>query len=404
MIDLLADQFAAQVGGDVLGGANLLSRDDLADTRDEMRADPDIHRELARLWPELTAQQVLADLLASPERLRTATPTWSEADRRAVTRADDGRFASSDAPLLDELAELLGIDDAAERERERRRWRTEIEDAQGALDILTGSAPQDLEDELDPEILMAYDLVDADRLAQRHENTRRLTAAERAAGDRTWTYGHVIVDEAQELSPMAWRMVMRRVPNRWMTLVGDVAQTGAPAGTSNWQDVLGPYVARRWKLAELTVNYRTPAAIMELAHRVLAELDPEATPPRSVREGTDLPWADRVSADDLSAAVGRHVAAHPRPGTSAVLAPADLVASLQGWASADVTVSTVREAKGLEFDSVILVEPADILAESTRGRNDLYVALTRATQRVGIVHSAPLPDVLGDVPPYATRP
>ncbi len=64
----------------------------------------------------------------------------------------------------------------------------------------------------------------------------------------------------------------------------------------------------------------------------------------------------------------------------------------------------MREAKGLEFDSVILVEPADILAESTRGRNDLYVALTRATQRVGIVHSAPLPDVLGDVPPYATRP
>jgi len=250
---------------------------------------------------------------------------------------------------------------------------------------------------------MAYDLVDADRLAQRHENTRRLTAAERAAGDRTWTYGHVIVDEAQELSPMAWRMVMRRIPNRWMTLVGDVAQTGAPAGTSNWQDVLGPYVARRWKLTELTVNYRTPAAIMELAHRVLAELDPTATPPRSVREGTDAPWADLVSAEELSAAVGRHVAAHPRPGTSAVLAPAALVESLRDWASDDVTVSTVREAKGLEFDSVVLVEPAGILADSARGLNDLYVALTRATQRVGIVHSTPLPDVLGEVPPYSAR-
>nr|WP_308126539.1 ATP-binding domain-containing protein [Rhodococcus corynebacterioides] len=400
MIDLLADQFAAQVGGDVLGGANLLSREDLADTRDEMRADPDIARELARLWPELTAQQVLADLLASPERLRTATPTWSDDDRAAVARSDDGRFAPSDAPLLDELAELLGTDDAAERERERRRWRAEIEDAQGALDILTGSAPQDLEDELDPEILMAYDLVDADRLAQRHENTRRLTAAERAAGDRTWTYGHVIVDEAQELSPMAWRMVMRRIPNRWMTLVGDVAQTGAPAGTSNWQDVLGPYVARRWKLTELTVNYRTPAAIMELAHRVLAVLDPEATPPRPVRDGTEVPRADRVAPEDLVDAVGRHVAAHPRPGTSAVLAPLDLVESLQRWAGPDVTVCTVREAKGLEFDSVLLVEPAAIAADSARGLNDLYVALTRATQRVDIVHAAPLPDVLGVVPEY----
>ncbi|MQP31088.1 helicase, partial [Rhodococcus erythropolis] len=106
-----------------------------------------------------------------------------------------------------------------------------------------------------------------------------------------WTYGHVIVDEAQELSEMAWRMLMRRIPNRWMTLVGDTAQTGDPAGTSSWQKILEPYVAKRWKLTELTVNYRTPSEIMDVAHRVLEEIDPEQSVPRSVRDSGFAPWA-----------------------------------------------------------------------------------------------------------------
>lgn len=394
LINLLADQFAAMVGGDVLDGSNLLSRDDLSDIRDEMRENPELMTAVGSLWPELTPPDVLAGLFADRDRIDRATAGWSDADRDALERSDDGRFSAADAPLLDEIAELLGMDDAAEREREQRRWRAQIADAQGALDILTGSAPQDLEDELDPEILMAYDLIDADRLAQRQDSGRRLTTAERAAGDRTWTYGHVIVDEAQELTEMAWRMVMRRVPNRWMTLVGDVAQTGDPAGASSWQDVLGPYVAKRWKLTELTVNYRTPAAIMGLAQCVLSAIDPDATVPRSVRDNGEVPRAVRVDPTDVMSEVSARVDRHPRPGTSAVLAPAALLPSLGDLASESVVVSTVRDCKGLEFDSVLLVEPAAIVAESARGLNDLYVALTRATQRVDIVHSDDLPAVL----------
>ena len=87
------------------------------------------------------------------------------------------------------------------------------------------------------------------------------STAERAAADREWTYGHVIVDEAQELSAMAWRLVMRRCPTRSMTIVGDVAQTGDLAGAASWQDALAPFVAKRFKLEQLTVNYRTPAEI-----------------------------------------------------------------------------------------------------------------------------------------------
>ncbi|MEU4343805.1 ATP-binding domain-containing protein [Nocardia sp. NPDC023852] len=395
VIDALTDQLAQTMGGDLSGGPSLLSSTDLTEIRDEMRADQEIQSAIGRLWPILSPQEVLADLLAAPERLDRVATALDPADRAELVRPDNGAFSAADAPLLDELAELLGVDDAEERERARRRWRAQLAEAQDALDILTGSAPQDLEDELDPEILMAYDLIDASQLAERQDVRTRQTTAERAAGDRTWTYGHVIVDEAQELSEMAWRMVMRRVPNRWITVVGDVAQTGDPAGTSSWQRMLEPYVAARWKLTELTVNYRTPAEIMAVAADVLAAIDPTADAPRSVRETGTVPRAYRVAPGDVHAEVARLVAAESGPGTTAVIAPHALVARLDDLTGESVRVLTVHDVKGLEFDAVYLVEPQSILDESPRGLNDLYVALTRATQRLGVVHSAKLPDVLG---------
>ncbi|MGV9616003.1 HelD family protein [Nocardia xishanensis] len=394
VIDALTDQLAQTMGADLSGGPSLLSRTDLAEIRDEMKSDPEVQAAIGRLWPILSPQEVLTDLLADPQRLDRVAASLSPEDRAELVRADDGEFSAADAPLLDELAELLGVDDTEERERARRRWRTQLAEAQDALDILTGSAPQDLEDELDPEILMAYDLIDASQLAERQDVRARQTTAERAAGDRTWTYGHVIVDEAQELSEMAWRMVMRRIPNRWITVVGDVAQTGDPAGASSWQRMLEPYVAQRWKRTELTVNYRTPAEIMAVAAEVLAVIDPDAKAPRSVRATGNAPRAKRVGAAELPGAVESFVAAEQGPGTTAVIAPHPLVAELAELAGESVRVLTVHDVKGLEFDAVILVEPARILAESPRGMNDLYVALTRATQRLTVVHSEDLPEVL----------
>ena len=389
-IDGLAQQLAARLGENVVDGGSLLSRDDIADMRDEMKEDADVMSAIDALWPDLTPQQVLRDLLSSPERLLSAAPDLTAAERESLLRTERG-FSSADAPLLDELAELLGIDDAAEREQANRQWRNQIADAQGALDILTGSAPQDLEDELDPEILMAYDLIDASQLATRQDAGARLTTAERAASDRTWTYGHVIVDEAQELSDMAWRMVMRRIPNRWMTLVGDVAQTGDPAGTTSWAEVLEPYVAQRWKRTELTVNYRTPSEIMTIARDVLAAIDPVQSVPRSVRDSGNEPWAQYVTDDTLVPTVSDRLAEHPRPGISVVLVPHAMLEQFVHLRSDVVTVSTVKDAKGLEFDSVLIVEPSDIVTESPRGMGDLYVALTRATQRLGVVHARELP-------------
>ncbi|WP_067697697.1 HelD family protein [Nocardia jejuensis] len=395
VVDALTEQLALIIGGNPLGGRNLLSQTDLTEIRDEMRADADIQRAIAVLWPILTPQDVLAGLWADPKRLASAASHLSEADRAELHRPDNGECSDADAPLLDELAELLGVDDTEERERARRRWRAQLAEAQDALDILTGSAPQDLEDELDPELLMAYDLIDAGQLAERQQVRTSQTTAERAAGDRTWTYGHVIVDEAQELSEMAWRMVMRRIPNRWITAVGDVAQTGDPAGASSWQQVLEPYVAKRWKLTELTVNYRTPAEIMAIAGDVLAEIDPGAVIPRSVRDSGFAPRAVRVPEPELAAEVGRLVAEEAtHPGTTAVIVPHDLVAELSHPTGDSARVLTVHEVKGLEFDAVILVEPHRILTESPRGANDLYVALTRSTQRLTVAHTRDLPAVL----------
>ena len=180
-------------------------------------------------------------------------------------------------PLLDEAAELLGEDDRAKPAERDRRRRLQEAYAQGVLDIIGR------DDDDDPEILMGADVVDASVLAARYEDEENLTPAERAAADRTWAFGHVIVDEAQELSEMAWRMLMRRVPVKSMTIVGDVAQTGDLAGLPSWDQALAPYVKDRWRLAELTINYRTPAEIMDVAADVLAGIDPALEAPRSVR-------------------------------------------------------------------------------------------------------------------------
>ena len=125
------------------------------------------------------------------------------------------------------------------------------------------------------------------------------TIAERAAADRTWQFGHVIVDEAQELSPMEWRMVMRRCRRRSMTVVGDLAQAGSDAGVRSWAELLDQYAPGRWRTAELTVNYRTPAEIMAVAADVLAAIDPAAAPPVSARSTGVVPWSQAVPADQF---------------------------------------------------------------------------------------------------------
>ncbi|GAA4561545.1 AAA family ATPase [Micromonospora coerulea] len=406
IVHALAAQVAERIGADPLGGENLLSEADLAEIRRELREEPEVRAVLDELWPVLTPQRLLADLYAAPDRIATAAPMLTEAERASLHR-EPGGWTPADVPLLDEAAELLGEDERAATARRERIRAFEREYAEGVLEIWRGSRSIDVEDEADGgEILGVTDLIDADRLSERQEESERLTTAQRAAADRSWAFGHVIVDEAQELSPMAWRLLMRRCPSRSMTIVGDVAQTGALAGTPSWQEALEPYVARRWRLEELTVSYRTPAEIMAVAAEVLAEIDPALRPPRSVRASGLPPWDRTVEPDRLAVELVEATtreASGLDDGRLGVIVPAGRVAELGAAVTAAlpeaavgeqpelenrVVVLTVGQAKGLEFDSVLVVDPERIVAESPRGHSDLYVALTRATQRLGILRPA----------------
>jgi DNA helicase IV len=397
ILDALARQYADRIGSDPLGGANLLDPEDLADIKRELGEDPAVQEALDWLWPMVTPEELLEDLFASKENLESAAPKLTQHERDLLLR-EPGGWTPADAALLDEAADLLGVDDTAAKATEALRRQEEIDYASGVLDIL------DLQDEADPEILMASDLIDARRLAGRHEDNDYRTAAERAAADREWTFGHVIVDEAQELSAMAWRVLMRRCPSRSMTLVGDVAQTGDPAGTTSWDTVLSPYVEDRWKMERLTVNYRTPSEIMAVAADVL---DPSLEAPQSVRDAGVEPWHAHVP--DLAARLGEIIAkeaAAVGDGRLGVIVPAGRLAEFAEPGTdvdleSQVAILTVWQAKGLEFDSVLVVDPAAILAESPRGSNDLYVALTRATQRLGVIHPGELPASLSRLAPAA---
>ncbi|MEV4088728.1 ATP-binding domain-containing protein, partial [Nonomuraea fuscirosea] len=366
--------------------------------------EPEVHRALDELWPDLTPQRLVAELLASPETLWAASPPGL--DWQLLTRPVEAEWTDGDVPLLDEAAELLGEDDSARRVAARLAEEEQAEELLYASEVLTttGLAEAGVFDR-------------ADVLAERHaDDGTGLTTADRAVADRTWAYGHVIVDEAQELSPMAWRAVMRRCPTRSMTIVGDIAQTGSAAGARSWEEVLDPYVAGRWRQERLSVNYRTPVELMAVAARVLATIDPALRAPDSVREVDARPWAAPLTAlpalvkaetdeggkvavvvpDALLATLGEQVAAAV-PGT-VVVSPGAARAKGAEALDAPVAVMSVTDAKGLEFDSVVVAEPDLIAAQSPRGPSDLYVALTRATQRLGVVHERPLSPALRDLP------
>ncbi|MFC6080256.1 HelD family protein [Sphaerisporangium aureirubrum] len=374
-----------------------LDAEDLRYARAALWAQPSVRRALDELWPPLTPERLIADLLTDPALLYPAAASGPlrEEEIQALLRPPGAPWTPGDVPLLDEAAELLGEDDAAGRAaaRDAVRARREAELYAGEVLTITGVAETTL--------------VEVDELADRNAyDGEALTTADRAARDRRWSYGHVIVDEAQELSAMAWRMVMRRIPARSLTVVGDIAQTGSAAGARSWGEMLDPYVKGRWREARLLVNYRTPAQIMAVATDVLRSVAPAEEPPISVRDGAAPPRALRVPGAGLPSVLPPLVEAELTAigdGRLAVLTPdarhREIAVLLPGAAStlspdaldSPAVVLTVTQAKGLEFDSVIVVAPEQILTQSPKGPQDLYVALTRPTQRLTVLHETPLP-------------
>ncbi|HKI92898.1 MAG TPA: ATP-binding domain-containing protein [Gaiellaceae bacterium] len=213
-------------------------------------------------------------------------------------------------------------------------------------------------------------------------------------------YGHVIVDEAQDLSPMQLLAISRRAVDGSLTILGDVAQATGPVVYRSWQE-LAPYLPEDVEVTieELRHAYRVPAEIMKLALPLLDRIAPDVEPPLAYRQGGEEPRLVRVAEEELLAVAVREAAAlGERDGLLAVIVPRALagdVPAAEAFDEAAIPVLTPRQAKGLEFDHVVVVEPAAIAEDGEQGLRELYVALTRPTKTLVVVHARPLPEGLG---------
>lgn len=370
---------------------NSIDDSDEAMLREDVRSSEDARVALNSAWLPLTPQKLLRDIYARPQWLESLTPDWSSDERALLLRERSAAFTVSDVPLLDEAAELLGeveIENAALRREEKLQRKRDVENAEQAIENMGVGG-----------------IVNAERLAAGFADYADAgTTAERAAADRTWAYGHIVVDEAQELSPMQWRVLLRKAPSRSFTIVGDIAQAAAASASETWRHALAPLIGQReegdrWRGEELTVNYRTPSQIAAAAEAMAIAHGLPVTRSVSVRESE---WPIE-SLEDVDAAVRL---ALDVGGTVAVIAPRRRLSALHdvlvtsfgdrvGFGadslSSDITVLSAQEAKGLEFDSVVIIDPTAIIAESERGAAALYVAMTRPTQRLVFAEASELP-------------
>ncbi len=331
--------------------------------------DPAVRRTLNLMWLPISPERLVHLLLTDPAALKQASNgILTAAERRALTAVNESDWSVDDVPLLDEAAHVLG-DYAPPRPRRS----AESDDGMSELSV-------------------------SDPFA----SVLTTTVAERALEDREWIYGHVVVDEAQELSTMAWHCVARRSSRRSMTIVGDLQQTTHPAGARDWDEALRG-IGGTVSLHTLTVTYRITKQTAATAVEWLTRAGGHAPLLQPIRDGEP---ADLITCaePDLAASILAFVG--DAEGRACVVLPdltyARLSRELRGvsdeFGSGDaaldspIAVLTARETKGLEFDTVIVVDPDAISAQAARG-SDIYVACTRATKRLALV--AFLPPELG---------
>ncbi len=335
------------------------SRDEVTvnQVKESVRHLDEVRVAFERMWPVLTPAQLLHDLFGSRALLKLAAADrlteaeWSSLYRARSADVAEVRWSDADVALLDEAREALG--------------------------------------------------------------PRPVKNGKNDETDEIRTYGHIVIDEVQDLTPMQLRMAARRSLNGSMTIVGDLAQATGPLAPASWHEVLEHLPDRKGsRIVGLSIGYRIPGGIMELATRVMMAATPELRAPTSVREGGDPPvfvssTPERLDADIIDQV--RELLDDVGDGNVAVVVPDvmtdDVAAALHragiehsratrtGLEGA-VSVVPVSVVKGLELDGVVVVEPAAIVEAEAQGLRALYVALTRSTKRLSIVHTQPLPPVL----------
>ena len=368
---------------------------------DEVVFSRDARREINLRWLPSSPVQLLERLYARPRLLAMCAPELSPEEIEEVRRPKGSPITAADIPILDELAECLGP------------FRTDFEKRQRAAAQARDAELSEYVKETMSSMNLGGGIVNLEQLTERAAGSGpQSSLADRASSDRTWTYGHIVVDEAQELSPMQWEMLARRCPTRSMTVVGDLDQRpdGSPAG--GWTGVLGR-LGSSARIENLTVSYRTPATILRSAGRTLAAAGVSVLPVEAARDLPDCLAFTAIEADGREGAVVRSAKElrawldaeyGPGEGTLAVIVPAGLRDGVAEALAGDpelaecvkadsagltrISVLSAIEAKGLEYDAVVLVEPSSVLAE---GPGNLYVAMTRPTRRLDVLYSGELP-------------
>lgn len=394
LMELLAGRLIVEAG-DASSTADI-DPDDLRTWISEIRDSVDARRAINLAWMPTQAPAFLRKLWSRPDLLaqanRKAGTPLSVEDLSLLYRAQDEPLTISDIPLIDELEELLGTLDLASAQKRRAEEQREKEERERANEALKATG-------------LGGGIVTADMLMRQTQEAPSLRPlAERARADRSWTYGHIVIDEAQDLSPMAWRCLLRRCPSRSMTVVGDLDQKRGHRRPNSWKQALGPAARAFSEEFVLSISYRTPRALTRIAQAVMAQHGtPVLYPMEAVRDVPDCYQVSHTHKDTLKECVSQIVSAMEErldreegegKGRICVIVP-DAQAQLwhadeSGASALDQRVSylTAAGSKGLEFDSVVVVEPGAILDQ---GSGDLFVALTRATHDLHAVTTTQLP-------------
>lgn len=393
-------ELIAELGGQI-ARAKKLHLDDNPWIRAEVVDSRDARREINLRWMPAKASEFLARLFSQPHLLAQVAPELSDAERALLHRPSGAPLTVEDIPLIDILESLLGSFESAFTSRKSEQADTSF--AERTIETMN----------------VGGGIVSASMLAARFaDRGGYVPLAERAAADREWTYGHVIVDEAQELSPLAWAMLIERCPSHSFTIVGDLDQRrgGAPAG--GWAELLGG-LALSLHEEVLSISYRTPHEVLSYARAVMeamgvqvAQLEGAREIPGSVTITALSPTNRDAHVDALCAAVENGLALMDAQygkleGQLALIAPEPLAAQLTALindslregsnsasndaasrlgellGSARVSVMTPAQSKGLEYDVVVVAYPEDMRSQP----GDLYVALTRCTRSLTVVTS-----------------
>lgn len=383
-------------------------QDELYRTVSLLRMNDKVRVALNLAWLPMTAQWMLDDMFSKPHKLRRYAPWLSDEQVKTLTREKGAPLTRSDIALLDEAMQLLGEDPKVEARRKRLEAKHD-EEIQFAKDTLAQNG-------------IGNGIVTSQMLLDNINGSSPEDTAQRAANDREWTYGHIVVDEAQELTAMDWRMLMRRCPSRSFTIVGDVAQTSALGGTRSWAKTMNRLFGHgHWDVNELTIDYRNPQEVSQLASDFAAKQGLYISTVHAVRGIPDsvrrITVQDRDAlfdavADTTARFAGEFVA-QDGTGRVAVIGPKQLLGQLEdrvyaklehelgteearrlrtqdSW-DCQIMVSDTETVKGLEYDAVVVVEPALIDQEAPSrlvSAADLYVAMTRPTQRLAIVRTS----------------